>query len=537
MNVGLKSTFQFLTKTENEAAVEVLIAGLDCPHRAIRDRALRSLLTRPSPKGHQEVFRRLPGLDKRCRSIITERPERLARAAGTALKTMDQATCTAVLDGILSLRLYDTMPALVALLKEKDSPSFDPAVRTIVKLTESFYQELSDSQEKPKRNDLDSLRRRVTFALEEAVGRFSTHRRTEVLEAFLLVAKHQNATLRRLLRDPRERSRAALVDVLSKSSRGGVIRLLLGFLEDPRLPHVIKDILAARTDLKFVQNLVQKTGSRPSGSVARTLARFDSFAWGRPRHKVFKQLDGAGQYNAVQLLTASAMKRDELFEIVAFLLVEGKPGGRRAAAHALAEFEGPEAEALVKKALADEDPVVRAALIRQLRSRQIPGAMSLLIGMVGNPHEEVRQALREALPEFTYEHFMANFDSLAEALLPTAGHLVRKIDADVRPRLTDDMEGRSPVRRRRAVSAAGAMGLVREMEPLVIKRLSDDDHMVRMVAAKALADCDTMPTWEALRDALFDRSVIVQEAAERSLIQISQSLLPEVEQPEEELVS
>ena len=105
---------------------------------------------------------------------------------------------------------------------------------------------------------------------------------------------------------------------------------------------------------------------------------------------------------------------------------------------------------------------------------------------------------------------------------------------DVRPNLTEDMESPSRLWRRRAVSAAGAMGLVPELEPLVIQRLSDEDHMVRLAAAKALSECETMPSWEALRDALLDRSAIVQEAAEQSLMRISQSLQLEAEESAEE---
>ena len=62
--------------------------------------------------------------------------------------------------------------------------------------------------------------------------------------------------------------------------------------------------------------------------------------------------------------------------------------------------------------------------------------------------------------------------------------------------------------------------------------------MVRAAAAEALAGCKSMPTWEALRDALLDQSFVVKQAAERSLEQISQYLLrpvQEEEQPEEQL--
>jgi HEAT repeat protein len=156
--------------------------------------------------------------------------------------------------------------------------------------------------------------------------------------------------------------------------------------------------------------------------------------------------------------------------------------------------------------------------------------------MVDSPEEEVKQALRKAMPEFTLGQFLPNVEAMDEELRPIAGHLVRKIDPDIVPELAAAMEGPSPVGRRRAVVGASAMGLVQELEETVIRLLSDEDHMVRAAAAKALADCKSMPTWEALRDALLDQSFVVQQAAEQSLEQISQYLLRPVEQedhPEE----
>jgi HEAT repeat protein len=304
-----------------------------------------------------------------------------------------------------------------------------------------------------------------------------------------------------------------------------VIRLLLGFLEEPQMPRVVREVLAGRCDPKFVRHLCRALGSRISKTAAETLAQFETFAWARAGHEVLAELDDAEQEGAVQLLLASSVDRQQALEVIGHLLLEGKPGGRRAAARALARFQSAEAAALTLKALDDEDPEVRAAMIVQLRPRKIPGAFSLLIRLVDHPQEEVQQALREALPEFTFQHFMGSLDSMADELRRIAGHLVRKIDAGVEARLAAEMECLSPVRRRRAVLAAAAMGLVRQMEQTIIKRLSDEDHMVRVAAAKALADCTSAPTWEALRDALLDRSYVVREAAEESLEKISGFLM------------
>ncbi len=536
MSAGLDETFRFLARTENEAAVDILVAALDSPCEAIQDRALRSLLVRPSPRGHAELFRRLPSLDARCRSVISERPERLVRAVRDALGASDEGSCTAALRAVVSLRLYDTIPALLALLKNRDSPKGELAAQTVLELAELFYRDLADTEAKSKQGNLASLRRRITFALEEAVAGFATHQRIEVIEAFLLLAKRQNVLLQRVLQEPREAGRDVFLDVLSSSSRGGVIRLLLSFLEAPQMPRAVKEILTGRTDSKLVENLVRQLRCKPSKAMIAALESLGPFAWARPEHPVLAALDGSAQRDAVQLLTITSMHPDELIDVLGFLLLKGKPEGRQAAARQLAEFDAPKVDDLIAQAVGDDDPGVQAELIRQLRSRQLPGAMSLLFGKLDSPHEEVRRALREALPEFTVEQFLVNCTSMPAELLATAGYLVRKVDIDAKRKLSGQMECPSPVRRRRAVVAAGAMGLASELEESIIRLLSDEDHMVRAEAARVLAECETMPTWGALRDALLDRSAIVREAAEQSLTRISQSLCRKGEESPEKVV-
>lgn len=530
MSSALSLTFQHLTKTKNLAAVDVLTAGLDSPHPLTRDWALRAILARPDVVGHQEVFQRLKTLDSSAREVVGQRADRLARVAGDAMRSPNPAMCSAACDAILSYRLYEALPALVAVL-EPDHPNLVPAAQTILKLTELFYGELcAPVDDKAPRRDMDGLRRRITSALETGVSKFRFHRRAEVVEAFLLVAKQQNVILRQVLQHTNDANHKALVEILSNSSQGGVVRLLLSFLEDSQFPQVIKNILASRTDLKFVKNFLQAVRSMTPRTAQESLGRIDRLEWASPEHPTLAKLDDEGQRDVVRMLMATAIPRAQVLKVLAYLLMEGTQEGSRAAAETLAEFHGPEADALMIKALNNRDPVVRAHLIRQLRPREIPGAMSLLMRMVDHPSAEVREALRDSLPEFTIRHFLINFDTLPEELVATTGNMVRRIDIESVPTLQREMLCLSPVRRRRAVQAANAMGLVRELEQTIIGLLSDDDHMVRIEVARALATCDTAPTWEALRDALLDRSVIVQEAAEQSLEQITRSLARETGQ-------
>ncbi|GAF92278.1 unnamed protein product, partial [marine sediment metagenome] len=101
MKSGLEKTFQYLKKTENEAAVEVLSRALDYEWSTVQQLALQALLERRSPAGHRAVFDHLPKLEEH-RAIISERPERLVRAVREALKTADKASGVAAFKAILA---------------------------------------------------------------------------------------------------------------------------------------------------------------------------------------------------------------------------------------------------------------------------------------------------------------------------------------------------------------------------------------------------------------------------------------------------
>lgn len=522
MSSGVKATFRLLAQTQNRAAEDLLLVALDGPDPDLRDEAIRALLARRTPEANAAIFQRLPQMDPRARAVVSERSDRLAKLAGEALVQPDPQTVETACRMIVEYRLYEAADALVAALGEGTNP-FAPAIaRAILDLTEAFYADLSDPA--VKRKGLENVRLRLTTCLEDGTRKFFKHQQPEVVEAFLVLAKQQNAVLRNLLSRREEATFAPLFDTLTHSERGGVLRLLLSFLDDPQMPLAVVEAICQRSDRRFVEYLFRFIGDGPSKNVAESLRRFEKIVWAKPGHPLLAELDEPCQRGAVELLLLSGMKRPALQQAIHHILQNGNAGGRRAAARALASFDDAESNVLCIKALNDPDPEVRAEVLRQIRSRNVPNAMLLLIRMVDSPEPAIKEALRDAMPEFTLQQFLANFDSLEEELRETAARLVTKVDPEAVSLLRQELRHRSPVRRRRAVLAAEAMGVVAEIESQVVELLTDTDHMVRVAAAQALAGCQSVPSWDALRDAMFDRSVIVQEAAEQSLERICQSL-------------
>jgi HEAT repeat protein len=516
---GLETTFEVLSTTRNEAAVRVLVPAVDSACAAIRQRALRAILARRSPAGHRELLRRLHTLDKPSQEILREHLARMAQALRDAVVGSDPQLCANGCRAAVWFREYDLIPALVNALENPSNPNAALAGKTLLQLVGRLYAELAGPRRGGGGRDCETIRRRVLTALEGSIERFSGHRRREILEAFLLLVGRDNAVLKRILEDPHNPAFFTLIDVLSNSSASGVIGLLLAFLDRRWAPSAALDVVARRCDFKFLRYLLRKTGEEPSAALKQNLKRIESIPWLGDGPGLLDQLEEAAQHAAIRLLMLSGVPRTRAFPIVRYLLREGKPLGRRAAAEALKEFQGSEANALALEALDDEDPDVQAQVAVQLRGRGIVGALPRLVRMIDSPHAVVREAVRTSLREFSFQRFLTAFDMLDDQVRKSTGMLVKKIDPDTIPGLHDEMESRVRPRRLRAVAIAMAIDVVGELEETLTGLLYDDDHLVRAEAAKALARGDSRRSWQALEEALNDRSPVVQEAARNSLRQ------------------
>jgi hypothetical protein len=531
MHDNLNKTFQYLATTDNESAVGVLISGLDSPYKPTGEGSLRALLRCPNLVAHREVFRRLPTLDSQLRSVIHERPDRLVCIFTEVLRTADPLTHRMAYQMAIKFRLYDAIPTLLSVLVDPANPDPPQTAVSIFRLTEAFYKELSGVEKAVKTQDLDKLRTKITSCLEESVRKYHRHRQKAVIEAFLLLAKTNNVGLHYVLSNPDEVAYEPMLDVLLNSPQGGVKRLLMGYFSKPPMPQAIIRTIGRRCDAGFV-SLLAKEAEKTTKNVLESISSIENYTWAVPGHELFEKLDESAQAGAVSLLMSSAIDRTIVGKVIEYLFLLGNAGGRRMAAKALSKFAGPEIDEMILGGLQDDDPAVLASLLVQLRPRNIPGAFERLLAMVDHPHPCVKDALREALPEFCVHRFLHQFDMLPEELRMSTGCLVRKLDPESTTLLNAEMQSPSPARKLRAIEAAGAMGLVSEVESQIIELLADDDHMVRTAAARALAGCKSIPSWEALRKALLDRCVLVQEAVEQSMEFIVRSLSVEIKEVE-----
>ena len=266
-----------------------------------------------------------------------------------------------------------------------------------------------------------------------------------------------------------------------------------------------------------MRQLLRKLAGELEPATYNNLKRLGKTVWLADDRECFGPFSEKEQAACVRFAVALHASRDETVSLLRRMLVKGKPGGRAAAALALANFKGADINALVLERLEDPDPRVRANLLPQLRSRGIPGAIDRLLEELDNPNEIVKAACRASLSDFSFARYAASFDKLDPVAQVSDGKMVLKIDPQTIPALDVELSSDVRSRRLRAIEIVTVLGCIEQMQDRLLRMLADADHFIRMATINALGTCDNEATREALNRALNDPHTAVREAATTAL--------------------
>jgi HEAT repeat protein len=513
----IAKTFQLLTTTRNESALDVLLWGLESGEPHIQDAALRGLIERRSAAGHRQLVARWHTFAENWKSLLVERAGRVEGALRAAIVSTDFELHRNACDAVVEMREYDLVPTLLMAAEDKGNAHAQIAARAAVELCARLYQELSSPRDYRNRRDPALVRQYLYRSLVHSVSRFEQHGRSELVEAFLLLAQPDDSVLKRCLQQTHERLHAAVIQLLSTSTKAGLVRLVLSNLEDSQAPPALLAIVSRRRDLEFLRPLFMRFRNGVSPTAKINLRRLASLAWLRDDAALLASLSPEEQPGMIQLVVASGVNRLRVFELLQVAMRHGQSPCRRAACEGLAEFRGGEANQLALSALDDPDPYVQAAAVAQIRDRGIRGVMHRLVELVNSPHELVRDAARASLTEFSFQRYLGAFDMLQPEIRCSTGALVKRVDPQALEQLAAELVSPARSRRLRGIQVAVAMGAVRELEPFIVQLAHDDDHFIRAETARALVHVDAVVARPILQELLLDRSVSVRETAGQSL--------------------
>ncbi len=521
MSTGLATTYETLIGSRNSAANPVLLAALSTTNAAVYDGALKAMIGRRNKTGHLAVLQRWHQLSDEQREYLQEGRGRMSGALRDAVLSENDQLFDNACEIVENFKEFDLVSTLVTLAENQKSKHAEAATVLVLRLVQILSEMAHGPRDYEDRRDPESLCRFVLEALERSVERFRKHRRTELIEAFVILGGPTSSVLRGILDDLRHPCYQTVINTLTNSQSYGVIELLLRTLQSELALLNVLNVISKRDDPKFVTRFLEfackSLSGKKAAKTAKNLSRIRSFAWMQKGERGYDSFDEQDQAHCIKLVANSGVKPDEFLDLVESILKQGEPAGRWAACEALASMPGDRGNQLVLNALDDFDANVQAAATRQIRDRHVPGAMGILMKQIDSSHEAVRLAASEALSEFSFANFLAGFEGLQDDARRTSGALVKKVDAKTVPSILAEMEVKSRKRRLRAVEISEVMEVVPQVVEGLLLLLEDEDHMVRAASADTLQFCPTAEVQEALRQAANDRSSSVQNAAKTSL--------------------
>jgi hypothetical protein len=529
----LKKTFALLTSTANVYAIDLMVSALSVTDERTQQIATESLIKRKSIRGQVEVVRQFDGLCAEAKSVIADQVGLLDSALRQSLLHGDDDLRRSALEIVRVTENYKQIPAMLDLLCQDDGDVADTAAETIRDLVNDLYEHLTFDREtkasgKYLRN-APQVKDEVLTSFDQACGQFDTLMRPRnVVEGVLALGDPENFAVKTVLWQGSAECRELAGELLMSSNHPGVMQLVLDSLSQ-NYPHPkVFQAMAERDDSEFVCHVLQAFPKKMTRIQQENFQQIENVPWIDPHSLSLSTIPPNLQDPLVAFVAATGMPNDEKIGVQEWVVRHGGPDGRLAAAEVISSLDTSAMQDIVYESLKSDDPEIQAWATTQLRSRDVPEAIGLLIERLDSSVEEVRDAAREELNSFNLSRMLEMFDKMQPELCRLAGGLMVKISPESVGELSREMA--NPIRRHRirAAHAALAMGLQEQVLPSLMAMLEDGEALVRRTGVEVLAEVTNMAVVEVLENLKDDPSKRVRDIAEQSLITIRERMAKEV---------
>ncbi len=488
---ALERTLQVLIYSPNVHATQILIGALDSPYGAIRDRVAAALLERRDVEGHLALLARWDRLGTYWQHSLCRAADKLSDGLTLALRSEHADQFKLACRFAVASRSFNALGALLDWI-ETGAQRATIAAQTVLELAEELSDELSGPRDYRERRDPQRIRAHFVSSLERLLWSKPQCVPPQVMEAFLLLAGLENASLRRILEDEEHGLHGEFVEVLLKSTRPGVLRLLVKLMEVPA-SSTVRHLVARRQDIAFVRRLARALMGTATDVVERNLQRTGRFAWIADPAPVqaLEPQEQVALFRAVVLCQAPADEKVAFFQQ---FCGSQHTAVRAAVVRALASLPTSTADALIVKELDDPDVTVQCEAIRHLSQRPIENRLEILLAMLERPHPEVQQVAREALRQCDLAQYLGPWDELPEEKRRVRARLVLQVDPEIEQQIRDGLKSPSRVRQVQALRDVERLGLIESLRSL-IEPLADspEDSPVRDEARRLLQTVPAAP--------------------------------------------
>lgn len=486
LSVGIRRTFDLLLQSENQAAFEPIVDLVFIGPPDVADHAFNYLLER---RHRDSMARFVAGyhlLSHEKQGRLVEAGAAFSYGIRQAYLDNDLTTYRNAITLIRRVPAYE-MVSLILQSIEKDSSRRQDASELI----DFLALELCHERELPKEQrtvaDVDSVRRHFLSSLETAFRRFPHHKLDAVPQAYLLLADESSELINHVLEDQNHSCHGPIIDAIYSKQNERYTRWIFAALKWRHPPQAILQIIAQRRDLWFIQQLLGKIELLADPSINHSVRLIREIAWLDPEILNLSKLTPEQQCAVVIFAVNSGISLSQKLATLAIVFHEGSALARQTAAAALLPLTGTGANNLVLACMNDKDPLVQLAAIKQIRMRNLPNALAILVGKLDHSDERIRQAARVLLAdEYSFEKYSRGFDQMDERARAIVGSVIARVDERINDKIREYLHAEHRNHRIRAIRIIQSLNRSDEFWEDIAELLTDSDHVIRRTAIDAL---------------------------------------------------
>lgn len=521
-NTGLQLTLKILGQIRNPAATDVLAGALLAPEPEVARGALEALLHRWDAEARVKIVAAYASMQPEVRAglMSVDARRRLRPGLTRAIAGDDPRLSRDASRIAIDLQDFESLPAIIAAASHGDHPAIEPLAAAAYRLASALSQQMEVLAKPSGGPDPMFLRRTVYLSLQQAVERYAEHKRPELAEALLAVAKLQDEGFRRLLNRPTHAAYPVLLTSLRKGKSEAVLRVVAECWLDPTLPADVRQLAAQRTDKGNMQRLLEMVGNPPTArAIAAASTAGGAPVWLAPAFlSTILTLPAEQQGAAAQLAAQAPISAEDRLSVISAIFDKGPPKARAAACTALALVQSPTARDVLEGALKDSDPAVVVAALRSLRRCGHPQADRLLVGLLDHPSSSVLAAAQGELTQLRMETFVPLFPALSAALRRAAGRLVAKADPNAAEAVSRLIRSQIDEQQELGLALVESMGLQERCSAALVEVSASRNSAVRAEVGRLLGAAGRSPlVLSALERLAYDSHPSVREAVQTSL--------------------
>jgi hypothetical protein len=485
MKNRLTPDFLLLVESRNLAAVDALERLLESAKQDTRDCAVMALSLRRDRYSAERLvgsFERSSPFDRRGWKSIA------CRLLPFLLEVLEDPSHKLFRSGLKLVgrcEIVEGFARLVGAAEQVSRPYASQAARILLELSTRLGNEARSGMK-------NSAREYLTKLLGDSLENFSLHRSQAIVEAFLVSACPNDATLQSILKQDDPKTLNILIRQWKTTQRQESLDLLVQLFGKPFVRRSLIEVLCRdRKDAGLARAIARSTEDGFSTSMASRIQQHGGLACFDEIEKSSSQVSDDDRRQLWIVMAAGKVPLPKLFEGIGSILEKPSLEAQHAVAEMLRRYQAPGCREILKSmapamgwdGIEPAESDLESLMEQGLRFRD---SLLKLVGCRDSGSGEIRRAIIEFFHDFNLESFLENLDVLNDAAIRCFAEVLPLVDDRWHEVLLPVLKSNSPKVRCRGAIAAGYLPPHPDLRLSLTSLLGDQYEIIQEEAAYAM---------------------------------------------------